>query len=198
MQILEHYDPLNLPRGSIRALVTLALLITLWSLVLTPGKDVPLVLTYLTLMVVGHYFGSRESAQRKSDPATAAKRPKSPLGLPAGTVRVVIVLGFAGVGYYHLRDRDPAAIDIEDRATAILCIVGAMLIGLLIRKFADVVSRGTPSAPIRWFENAKGVTVLVATALLVIGSVLGQDQPQMQNMTLVAAPVIGFYFGSRR
>ena len=25
MQLLEHYDPLNLPRGSVRALVTLAL-----------------------------------------------------------------------------------------------------------------------------------------------------------------------------
>jgi hypothetical protein len=201
MQLLKHYDPLNLPRGSIRALVTIALLVTLWSLILLPGKDVPLVLTFLTLMVVGHYFGSR-SLHRSDDVDSATGerrvRVKGPLGMPLGTIRTMIILGFSTVGYYYLRDKDPKELTLEDRGTAVLFLVGAMLVGLSVRKLSDLVSRGQPIAPVRCFENLKAVVVIVATALLIIGSVLGQDKPGMQHMTLYTAPLIGFYFGSRK
>jgi len=51
-------EPLYLPRGSIRALATLAMAATCW-VMLFRGQDVPEYLFGLVLTIIGYYFGSR-------------------------------------------------------------------------------------------------------------------------------------------
>ena len=60
MQILENWDPLSLPRGSVRALITLSLLCILCILMLR-GVEAPFPLAFVTLVALGHYFGSRSA-----------------------------------------------------------------------------------------------------------------------------------------
>ena len=188
MQFLENWDPLNLPRGSIRALVTLALFGVLWTQMLL-GREVPSLYVGLVMLVLGHYFGSRS---KKSVGGNA----KSPLGLPRGTVRAVIILGFGAVAYF-LWSQGKLELNSENRNVMILFLAGAFQAGFLLRVLADIVSRGKPTPPRRWFENLKAIVVLVTTGLLAMASFLAPDDPANQNIMLVLAPIVGLYFGSR-
>src|SRR5262249_19241883 len=96
--------PLGLPAGSIRALLTFLILGTIAILLLMPkekGIQVPPYLYYLTLLVIGSYFGARSHTPRPADSLEW-----SPLFLPRGSIRLLIILGFFGVlgwGYYQDR-----------------------------------------------------------------------------------------------
>ena len=188
MQLLENWDPLRLPRGSVRALVTLALLGVLWALMLL-DREVPLSLSYLVLLVLGHYFGSR--AQPSPDPVR-----RQPLFLPRGTIRFVIILGFAAVGY-SLWERGRLDLSLENRSSAMLFLPLALIAGVVVRKIAYLFSRGEAAGWRRFFENVKAVVVLSATALLAVVVLWGGEDKQHKNLALLLAPLIGFYFGSR-
>lgn len=54
------FEPLNLPKGSIRSFVTLTMALSCWALVVT-GRPVPAWLFSLILTVIGYYFGFRTS-----------------------------------------------------------------------------------------------------------------------------------------
>lgn len=96
--------PLNLPVGSVRALLTLAVLFTVWSQLLR-GLPVGRELEDTLLLVLGYYFGARATgaASSKADALTVAadreSNPADPLYLPRGAIRVLIVLGFATVAW---------------------------------------------------------------------------------------------------
>ncbi len=188
MQVLEHWDPLNLPRGSVRAIVTLALLGVLWTLMLT-GKEVPLALAFVVLLVLGHYFGSRGGRDR-----VEGERP--PLFLPRGSIRLLIVLGFGAVGWF-LWNEGRFVLSVDDRNTAIFFLLAALLVGFLVRKAADVVSGGKMTRPRRLFENVKAILVLAAVGIFAVYCLIAKKEAGMENLALVAVPVIVFYFGSR-
>ena len=189
MQVLEHWDPLNLPRGSNRALITLALLAVLWTLVLQ-GREVPLPLAFVTLVILGHYFGSRVGA-----PAIEGER--APLYLPRGSIRLLIVLGFGTVAYFLWKD-GRIKLSIEDRTSAILFLMAALFAGYVVRVLAEILSRGKMTSRRRLFENVKAVVALAATALFAIYCSTQPQGVEGQNLALVSIPLIVFYFGSRR
>lgn len=191
MPILENWDPLNLPRGSVRALVTLILLGVLWALMIQ-DREIRFELAFLVLMILGHYFGSRSKASQ-------ARR--GPLGLPRGSIRGIIIVGFGVVGWQLWKQgrlfRD-GTLNLADPAVTILLLVSALPVGILVGRVADLASGGEATSSRRLFENIKSVVVLIATALLVFSSVFGQDEAFSHNVTLIAAPIVGLYFGSRR
>ena len=188
MQVLEHWDPLSLPRGSVRALVTLALLGVLWTLMLS-GREVPLSLAFVVLLVLGHYFGSRGGREK-------VPGERQPLYLPRGSIRTVIILGFAAAGWF-LWDQGRLVLSIEDRNMAIFFILGALLLGFVVRKIADMLSGGKMTRPRRLFENVKAILVIAATVLFAIFCLLEKKEEGLENLALAAVPVIVFYFGSR-
>jgi len=189
MQLLENWDPLSLPRGSIRALMTIVLLGTLWALMLL-GREIPMALPYVTLVILGEYFGFRGG---ESPPSGG----KHPLFLPRGSIRILIVLGFATVAYFLWRD-GRIQFNARDRNFAILCLMAALMAGFLVRKVLDLLTRGPIAQPRKWFENVKAVTALAASALLVICCVLEAESSVRENAALLAAPIVVFYFGSRK
>jgi hypothetical protein len=186
MQILENWDPLSLPRGSVRALISLSLLGVLCVLMLR-GVEAPLPLALVTLVALGHYFGSRSTA-----PPRPGTRP--PLFLPRGSIRAIIVLGLGTVAYFLWED-GRLELTMENRNSAILFVAAALVLGFLFRKAADIVTRGRMTRPRRWVENAKAVLALAATALLMISCFSAEEA--LDNAALLAAPFIVFYFGSR-
>jgi len=193
MQVLEHWDPLNLPRGSVRAIMALALLGILWAIMLM-GRDIPLPLAYVTLVILGHYFGVRGAQAPGGEGAPGGK---SPLYLPRGSIRALIILGFAGVGALLWHE---GRLEITPQSTAftILLLAAAFLAGFLLRKIADFVTRGKMTTPRRWYENLKAIVALSATVLFVLACILGTGGAREQNLALLSAPFIVFYFGSRQ
>jgi hypothetical protein len=184
MQILEHWDPLNLPRGSVRALITLALLGLLWVFLLN-DREVPLTLAFLSLFILGHYFAARGGA---------APGHRPPLFLPRGSIRLIIIAGFAAVTYFLIEDGrfKPS---MEDRDSAILLLAAALIAGFLLRVFLNLIFRGGMTRSRRWIENLKAVLAIVATAAFIIACMTANEG--FENVALVAVPLIVFYFGSR-
>ena len=193
MQLLEHYDPLNLPRGSVRALVTLALLGVLWTLMYMTDRNPDMPLGYLVLLVLGHYFGSLNLRS----PAGEGRKVRGPLGLPFGTIRTIIVLGFATVAWF-LWTEGRLEPSMADSNTMILFTVGALITGLVVRMLTDAARFMKVQKPVQWFENGKSLLVLLAAGLLCTCSVLGPGEVVNENLTLVSAPIVGLYYGSRR
>jgi hypothetical protein len=186
MQLLENWDPLSLPRGSVRALITLTLLGVL-SVLMLRGTEAPLPLAFVSLVALGHYFGSRSAAARRP-----GDRP--PLFLPRGSIRAIIVLGLGAVAYFLWED-GKLRLAMDDRNSVILFVAAALVLGFLFRKAIDLVTRGRMTRPRRWIENLKAVVALAATALLAISCF--SPRGEIDNAALLASPLIVFYFGSR-
>ena len=88
-------EPLNLPKGSIRAVTTMATSVAAWFFVFA-GKDIPEFLASLMLAILGYYFGFRtkvKGAETRIHDATIEKL--EPLYLPEGFIRGFLVFGFA-------------------------------------------------------------------------------------------------------
>src|SRR4051812_11631093 len=101
-------DPLGLPAGSVRALLTFMVLAMFAVLLLSPEdtpEPIPLYLYFLLFLILGHYFAAR------ANPHTPAGAPgRHPLFLPRGAIRFLVVVGFVAVfawGYYS----DPRFVD---------------------------------------------------------------------------------------
>src|SRR5262249_18350823 len=95
--------PLGLPAGSVRALLTLLVLIPIWVLMLLPKEkgQVPIGLYCLMFLVLGSFFAAH--GQTIGHPTGGG----SPLHLPRGSLRGLIILGFVAVlgwQFYITRD----------------------------------------------------------------------------------------------
>jgi len=182
--VLDNWNPLNLPRGSVRALITLTLLSSLWTLMLL-GRELPILLCYLVLVALSHYFGSR----------TTSADEKSPLFLPRGSVRVIVIVGFAIVAYF-LSTQGALDPDFHDRAALMLFLCFALLLGVLVRKVFDIITRGKANALRRGFENTKSIVVIALTGFLAFVW-LTDTTSRVEDYALLASPLVVFYFGSR-
>jgi hypothetical protein len=182
-------EPLNLPRGSVRAIATLATAGCCWILIFA-NAAVPGYLLSLLLTVIGYYFGFRKKLKRaQSRILDASSRAQEPLNLPGGSIRMVLILGFAVCAVVLWARRQ-----IADSAYLEFFIVLAGLVAGYF--FARIFSGTIGSSMGNLINHAKGVLVLVATvalAALLLGG-LYTDQPQL-GLTL--ACMISFYFGSR-
>ena len=98
-------QPLGLPAGSVRALLTFMILGLIWALLLLPEEKevkIPLYLYYLMFLILGHFFAAH--GHSIAGPATGTT---SPLYLPRGTLRTLVIVGFLGVlGYRYYLHRN--------------------------------------------------------------------------------------------
>src|SRR5436309_526292 len=94
-------QPLNLPAGSVRALLTCMVVGTVSVMLLVPETSpvgIPLDLYYLLFLLLGHYFAVRSHGRH----APEVQAP--PLHLPHGTFRFLLLVGFSAVliwGFYN-------------------------------------------------------------------------------------------------
>src|SRR5262245_53490280 len=89
--------PLGLPPGSIRGLLALQITVIFWMFLLAPAEraaesgGIPLNMYFLLSLVMVFFVAHGKSIARKSEPTP------SPLWLPGGTIRFVILAGTAAV-----------------------------------------------------------------------------------------------------
>ena len=189
MQLLQNWDPLKLPHGSVRALMTLALAGVLWALLLLE-REIPVPLAFVCLLAMGHYFGFRGGDG-------SAQPGKPPLYLPRGSVRCILFAGFAAVSYFLWRD-GKVGWDAGNRNLVVLLLAAGLLSGFLLRKLLDIGTRGKTAKPRQWVENGKAVLGVIATAVFVFCCVMPDQVPDQESVVLATAPIIVLYFGSRK
>src|SRR5438105_974020 len=96
---------LNLPAGSVRAIHVLAIVGLVCAIILIPGSHtIPPYLIYLLFMMLGHYFAAHGvTIATRDDPSP------SPLYLPGGTIRMLIIVALVACIGWRLYV-DPAAL----------------------------------------------------------------------------------------
>jgi hypothetical protein len=204
--------PLGLPAGSVRALLTFMVLGTVWTLLLMPAEKhvrVPLYLTYLMFLVIGSYFGARGAAPKAKDQAETP-----PLYLPRGSIRLLIILGFAGVcGYGYYRDHsffenlkfDTETITKEPYLPMI--IFGAFFLGSVVSTIAGWVLAGEEGLP-AWYQDllawvsvlaVLGLGALVIYQLVIKPTMDPEKQIQLGGLPweTILSSIVAFYFGAR-
>lgn len=195
--------PLALPVGSVRALITLATLGSVWYHQFQ-GLAIPPVLGDTLLLVLGYYFGTR-NASSPAAPAgadalagAAADResnPKDPLFLPRGMIRILIVVGFAAIAMKLFNEGkfDPRNPPPEFPIPLLGGFLGA---GITRGGFARI---GKMLA-VR-ITNMIGHLFALSTLIVVLGycgaAAAGMGDWLTTETSAIFAGVVGFYMGKR-
>src|SRR5262245_30225866 len=81
---------LGLPGGSVRATLALMIVGLICALILIPAPAIPPYLFYLLFMILGHFFAAHGNTI-----APAGTDQRSPLYLPPGLIRLVIIVALS-------------------------------------------------------------------------------------------------------
>jgi len=193
---------LKLPAGSVRAIHVLGIVGVVCAIVLIPGSHtIPPYLIYLLFMMVGHYFAAHGvTIATRDDPAP------SPLYLPGGAVRFLIVVALVGsVGWklyadhQALIDQFKASLDkLKDEPILPLVILGGFFIGVIVR---SIVIRMAPRPAFHDFEA--WVSIIALLGIVVAGMIHIVVNPSLEASLYMpmwesfVGGVVAFYFGER-
>jgi hypothetical protein len=196
---------LGLPGGSIRAILSLMVVGLICILMLTSPADkptpIPPYLIYLLFMALGHYFAAHGSSISR---AGSGKRP--PLGLPHGTVRLlllILIIGTVAWTWY----RNPEGLQAQMKKTMEQLsdqywLPGVLLAGFFVGVIVHMVV-GRENTPY-WFEDVEAWVALVAVFGLSLEALIQfVINPSMTDplipttMQAVIAALVAFYFGAR-
>jgi hypothetical protein len=194
---------LNLPAGSVRALLALGVLGMLWALALWHRDEkLPVLfiyLQYLMVLILAHFFASHGSTI--GSPVSG----RSPLGLPRGSLRLLLIVGYVGLAAFvyhtHPEFESPPTI-VGDSLVLLAVMVSAFFLGVLVTAVMRVLGGGTLPY---WFQDVQawvallglfGLAFLAVLYLINTGLTL-EDKIEPRNLQAGLAGLIGFYFGSR-
>lgn len=193
--------PLGLPPGSIRGLLALQIVAIFWMLLLVPSDDrpipIPLNLYFLLSLVLVFFVSHGKSIARRDDPTA------SPLWLPGGTLRFVILAGTIAVFaylYFKHPDRFNRLTPSQDQMQNWGYFLGALGIGF----FLGYATRLLPFRSHPIFQAFQAWIAILAMLILflemvfqvIINFSLTQQVDAVIWQTIVTG-IVAFYFGSR-
>ncbi len=186
-QSAEARPPLGLPRGSVRALLTL-LIVSVVIVELARGHEVELLWTETLMIALAHYFTSRrfirlspELIHRLTEEGQIEAESR-PLFLPRYSIRVILIAAFVGLAVYLFRhDRL-----LHSQAVSILGVVFAYLFGILARVRS-----------VRGWEDLKALAVLVVLVCTAVPYLIDRADLVPRQMRDITLGLVLFYFGSR-
>ena len=201
---------LGLPAGSIRALLALGVLGYLWALAAVLVKeDQPvqfkleasqtfIYLQFLMVLILAHFF----VAHGKTIGSGVSTR--SPLGLPRGMVRILLLVGYLGLAYWMYNQQQQFQVP---ETGPVLLMVGVMIGAFVLGYFLSHLVRGMSGGVLpAWVQDIQAWFALIALFLmgiviivrLVINKSLPlEEQVSPTNLETVLAAFVGFYFGAR-
>lgn len=196
---------LGLPAGSIRALHVLIIVGLTCTLIAWPGERavvIPPYLIYLIFLMLGHYFASHGVSI-----ATRDSGQPSPLFLPGGTVRILVMLALGGaIGWKLYQNPDGLQRQFETSMQALAeqpllpaLILGGFFAGVILR---TLVGRTNPPQWLQDFEAWISILALVglgAAAMIHLIIVPSLQVPwlELPMWEGILGAVIAFYFGER-
>jgi hypothetical protein len=187
--------PLGLPPGSVRALLLIALGVRAVLDLREPPHTIEVWLGVALVLAAAAYFSSRSSSRWITVPASGSVattvRPRAPLWLPAGTIRL-IALALAGYGawlWYHHHD-----VSLGGVPTA--WVLGAFALGIVLR-WIGARARRPDDAGTGWFWHLQALVALGCAAGLVAIGLHGVPANLPSWIDPLLAAVVVYYFGSR-
>jgi hypothetical protein len=200
---------LNLPAGSIRALLALGVLAYLWVLAALKKDGKPLLsepqarltyiyLQFLMVLILAHFFVAHGKT------IGSHLSPRSPLGLPRGAVRFLLLAGYLGLAYWTYQQH--ADFSLPETGPVLLMVgvlMAAFMLGYFLTHTVGWLSGGILPA---WFQDIQAWFALIALLLMglviIVRMVINYSLPLEQQinpekMEMVLAAFVGFYFGAR-
>lgn len=185
--------PLRLPVGSVRALITLSVLGTVWAQLLL-GKTTSEELRDTMLLVLGYYFGVQRLARADAfaPQPERTSNPGDPLHVPMWLLRLLIVLGFGAVAWkLHQTGKllpDPPP----------MLVLAVTFLGGAIARSTVRAAGGSLPGQLGSCAGHLGAAVTLAVVLGFCGVELLERRAQVPHHAPVAfMAVIGFYLGKR-
>jgi hypothetical protein len=197
---------LNMPAGSVRAVLAFGILGLSWLLVWRygygPEHQLPLefiYLEYLGVLILAHFFAAHGNSIGQNVST------HSPLWLPRGSVRFLLMAGYLGLAAFlylnqQLTFAEPAS---GQRVVLVLLLLTSFFVGYLITMVVRTLSGGTLPYWFQDFEAWVALLALLALGLLACVQIFINPTLESQNRLggpiLEAIPValVGFYFGAR-
>jgi hypothetical protein len=193
---------LKLPAGSVRAIHVLAIVGLICAIILIPGNHtIPPYLIYLLFLILGHYFAAHGvTIATRDDPAP------SPLYLPGGVVRFVIVAALVGCIGWKLYDNPQGMIDqfkasldqLKIQPILPLVILGGFLFGITVRALLRRIS------PLPAFLDFEAwISIIAMIAIVTAGMIHLVVDPSLEEKLYMpvwesfVGGVVAFYFGER-
>ena len=182
--------PLSLPVGSVRALLLLCIgarcLIELYN-----GELLPMWTLVMALIAAAAYFSARAAKKDTADAGGGGGDRSTPLGLPAGTVRVLVLL-FAIVGVWlwlRVQEEHP----LKHAALWIVVGYGA---GIAIRQVFATLRRPEDEGA-RFFDHMLAIVSLLAGVGLVASALAGHPEGTPEWSQPLLGAIATHYFGAR-
>jgi len=200
---------LGLPAGSIRALLALSVLGLLWLLALQPlpghGQSLgeiqlPTVfmnLQILMILILAHFFASHGQSIRVGGVGA------SPLHLPRGSVRFVLLAGYLALAVFLYRMQPKFEYPSTSALVLLLVLVSGFFLGHLLTALVRIFAGGVLPY---WFQDVQAWVALLAVVcmgvILIIQMFINTTVPLEQQIDLpyveaILAALVGFYFGAR-
>jgi hypothetical protein len=200
---------LGLPAGSIRAILAFSVLAMLWAIALRPliGQQsladfkLPLEFVYLQILMVlilAHFF----AAHGGSIGPQAGGR--SPLGLPRGSVRFLLLAGYLGLAVYLYRTQPKFEVPAQGAFVLLLLLLFS---GFFLGHLLTAAVRGASGGRIPfWFQDIQAWVALLAMGVLAVLMVIElfinpslslEQKIDMPTLEAILAGLVGFYFGAR-
>ncbi|HZY83943.1 MAG TPA: hypothetical protein VFE78_03875 [Gemmataceae bacterium] len=200
---------LGLPAGSVRAILAFAVLAMLWVLALRPlisGQSLaefklPVEFVYLQIVMVlilAHFF----AAHGGSIGPHAGGR--SPLGLPRGSVRFLLLAGYLGLAAYLFHTQPAFEVPVQKAFFLLLLVLfSGFFFGHLLTAAVRGVSGGT--LPF-WFQDIQAWVALLSMGVLAVLMIIElfinpslslENKIDMPTLEAILAGLVGFYFGAR-
>jgi hypothetical protein len=203
---------LGLPAGSVRALLAFGVLGYLWILAATMPDEANeslaqkqasqafIYLQFLMVLILAHFFVAHGHT------IGSAVSTRSPLGLPRGSVRLILVAGYFGLAYWMYTHQQLHQFQMPETGPVVLqlaILLGAFIVGHATTTLMRWFARGILPP---WFQDVQAWFALVALFLLgfvvIVRLVINPTLQEGTKLTLqttepALAAFVGFYFGAR-
>jgi hypothetical protein len=198
--VIQQY-PLGLPPGSVRAVLSLMITIQFWVLLVLPDSarvPVPINLYLLMSLVVMFFLSHGKSIAERSDPVP------SPLYLPGGTVRFIIIAGTIALVAYlwtnhpeRLSDRlKPAPDQIAFWPTIVAAYAGGFLLGFVLRHM-PFRHNWLFQAFMAWLSFIAVFMLLIEIFVQAFINPKIEEKFDMRMYEAVVTAIVSCYFGTR-
>lgn len=195
----------GMPAGSVRALLTLMIVAVAVNEAMS-GVNLPIFWVESLMIALAHYFTTRrlvdlptEVLERLQEEGHIS-REAQPLYLPKHSIRLLILISFAGLGAYLFQSGRLAQngqVRFDDPAASLLLMVSAYLIGMLTRPLMDWWKTLLGDRSLHWWDDLKGIVVLGTLSTAIAWRYLLPNRPIPESFENLTLGLVLFYFGSR-
>jgi hypothetical protein len=189
--------PLGLPKGSIRATITLLLSLNLVWLTITESDYAGSFSTTVAVALTFYFGGTMRGTQIIPRDTVAGLRA---WGLPAGTIRTLLTLLFMGLTYYVFTYQGT----VPNHLVELLNIMLGYLLGRSFNRIKHrffIKDKNTEEGPhVSWIDHLKALVIVIYVSFVSYSvftdfNIIPEDMIDM--LIFISSIVMGFYFGER-